>query len=308
MYHTPLTKPTALLFTGLCLLSCGGNKSDFDAMGTFEADEVIVSAEAAGKILAFDVEEGKTLTAGQQVGAIDSTQLRFTFIQLQENQKAVRAGMPDVQTQINATKKEIENGQSEKRRVENLVKGQVANQKQLDDVNLKIAVLEARLAAQQNSLNSTGTTLREQASAIDAQLAMVKDQLKKCRIVNPVNGTVLARYAMANEMTAPGKPLYKTADLSSVILRAYVSGNQMAGLKLGQTVNINVDAASGGYKTYQGTLAWISEKAEFTPKTIQTKEERENLVYAVKINVKNDGYLKLGMYGEVKLSSETASK
>jgi HlyD family secretion protein len=308
MHHTPLTKPATFLFAGLILISCSNNDSEFDAMGTFEADDVIVSAETAGKILSFDLQEGQTLTAGQQVGAIDSTQLGFTFLQLQENQRAIRAGMPDVQTQINATKKEIENVQIEKRRTENLVKGQVANQKQLDDINAKLAVLEARLAAQQNSLNSTSTTLRDQANAIEVQLRMVKDQLKKCRIVNPVNGTVLAKYAMANEMTLPAKALYKIADLSTLILRAYVSGNQMSGLKLGQTVNVNVDAADGGYKTYQGTVSWISEEAEFTPKTIQTKEERENLVYAVKINVKNDGYLKLGMYGEVELNSETASK
>jgi HlyD family secretion protein len=306
--RTPTLKPIAFAFTAFVLYSCGNKESNFDAMGTFEADEVIVSAEASGKILAFDVEEGQTLTAGQQVGAIDSTQLRLTSIQLQENQKAVRAGMPDVQTQINGTKKEIENAQIEKKRTENLVKGQVANQKQLDDINSKLAVLEARLAAQQNTLNSTSSTLREQANAIDAQMAMIKDQLKKCRIVNPVNGTVLAKYAMASEMTAPGKALYKTADLSTVILRAYLSGSQLSSLKLGQAVSVNVDAPDGKYKAYQGTVAWISEKAEFTPKTIQTKEERENLVYAIKINVKNDGYLKLGMYGEVKLGSDTTSK
>jgi HlyD family secretion protein len=160
-------------------------------------------------------------------------------------------------------------------------------------------VLEARLAAQQNSLTTTTSTLNEQSNAIGIQLAMVEDQLKRCNLVNPINGTVLTKYVMENEMTMPGKALYKIADLSAVTLRAYVSGNQLPELKLGQQVEVLVDAADGEYKTYTGTVTWISDKAEFTPKTIQTKEERANLVYAVKISVKNDGFLKLGMYGEV---------
>ncbi len=272
----------------------------FDATGTFEATEIIVSSEAAGKLLAFNLEEGQVLQTGQKIGAIDSTQLYLTRLQLRENQKAVLAGKPDIKTQMEATKKEIENARVEKNRIENLVKGEVASQKQLDDINTKIAVLESRLAAQQSSLNTTTSTLTQQANAINAQLAMVEDQLKKCNIINPVDGTVLTKYAMQNEMTAPGKALYKIADLSSVILRAYISGSQLSQIKLGQSVKVLVDAPDDGYKEYTGTITWVSDKAEFTPKTIQTKDERANLVYAVKINVKNDGYLKLGMYGEVK--------
>jgi HlyD family secretion protein len=221
---------------------------------------------------------------------------------LRENQKAVLAGRPDTRTQIEATKKEIENVLLEKKRIENLVKGEVATQKQLDDINSKLAVLEARLAAQQNSLNTTTTTLNEQSNAINIQLAIVQDQLQRCKIINPINGTILAKYAMQNEMTMPGKALYKLADLNTVILRAYISGSQLSQTKLGQQVKVLVDAPDDGYKEYTGTVSWISGKAEFTPKTIQTKEERANLVYAMKINVKNDGYLKLGMYGEVKFN------
>jgi HlyD family secretion protein len=187
-----------------------------------------------------------------------------------------------------------------KERIENLVKGEVANQKQLDDINTKLAVLEAKLAAQQSSLKTTTSTLTEQSNAIAVQMSMVQDQLAKCNIINPMEGTVLTKYAMQNEMTLPGKALYKIADLSTLILRAYVSGDQLPQFKLGQQVDVLVDAAEGEYKTYKGTITWVSDKAEFTPKTIQTKDERANLVYAVKINVKNDGYLKLGMYGEVK--------
>jgi HlyD family secretion protein len=291
---------TVLILSGVALFSCNNNNSEYDATGTFEADEVIISAEASGKILAFNLEEGQVVKQGEQVGFIDTTQLHLSKLQLRENQKAVLAGRPNTRTQIEATKKEIENVQLEKKRVENLVKGEVASQKQLDDINSKLSVLEARLAAQQNSLTTTTTTLNEQSNAIDIQLAIVQDQLNRCKIINPVGGTVLAKYAMQNEMTLPGKALYKIADLNTIILRAYISGNQLSQIKLGQTVKVLVDAPDGGYKEYAGTISWVSDKAEFTPKTIQTKEERANLVYAVKINVKNDGYLKLGMYGEVK--------
>jgi HlyD family secretion protein len=288
------------LLVAMFIFSCDNKNNKFDATGTFEATEIIVSSEAGGKLLAFNLEEGQVLKGGQNIGAIDSTQLYLTSLQLRENQKAVLAGKPDIKTQMEATKKEIENARVEKNRIENLVRGEVASQKQLDDINTKIAVLESRLAAQQSSLNTTTSTLTQQASAINAQLAMVEDQLKKCNIINPVDGTVLTKYAMQNEMTAPGKALYKIADLTSVILRAYVSGSQLSQIKLGQSVKVLVDAPDDGYKEYTGTITWVSDKAEFTPKTIQTKEERANLVYAVKINVKNDGYLKLGMYGEVK--------
>jgi HlyD family secretion protein len=282
------------------LISCYNNNEEFDATGNFEATETIVSAEASGKLIAFNLEEGQTLTAGEKIGIIDSTQLYLTKRQLRESQRAVLAGKPDVRTQIESTKKEIENTLLEKQRIENLVKGEVASQKQLDDINSKLAVLEARLAAQRNSLNITASTLNEQSSAISVQLLSVEDQLRKCTIVNPINGTVLTKYAMANEMTLPGKALYKIADLSTLILRAYVSGNQLPQFKIGQQVNVLVDGPDGKYKNYKGTITWASDKAEFTPKTIQTKDERANLVYAIKISVPNDGFLKLGMYGEVK--------
>ncbi len=271
----------------------------FDATGTFEATEVIVSSEASGKILAFNLEEGQVLKGGQKIGFIDSTQLYLSKLQLRENQRAVLAGKPDITTQVQATKREIENTLGEKKRVENLVRGEVASQKQLDDINTKLAVLESRLAAQQSSLKTTTAALTEQSNAINVQMMMVEDQLRKCSVINPIEGTVLTKYAMQNEMTLPGKALYKIADLSTLILRAYVSGNQLPQFKLGQTVDVLVDAPEGEYKTYKGTITWVSDKAEFTPKTIQTKDERANLVYAIKISVKNDGYLKLGMYGEV---------
>ena len=288
------------LLSAMVLISCDNNKNEFDATGAFEANEVIVSAEASGKILAFNLEEGQEIKEGDHVGYIDSTQLYLSKLQLRESQKAVLAGRPDTRTQIEATKREIENVKLEKSRIENLVKGEVAAQKQLDDINSKLSVLEARLSAQQNSLTTTTTTLNEQSNAINIQLSIVQDQLRRCKIINPVSGTVLSKYAMQSEMTLPGKALYKIADLNTIILRAYISGGQLSQIKLGQQVKVKVDAPENGYKEYTGTITWVSDKAEFTPKTIQTKEERANLVYAMKINVNNDGFLKLGMYGEVK--------
>lgn len=284
----------------LVIFSCANDTGKFDATGTFEATEIIVSSEASGRLLEFKLEEGDVLKQGQRIGAIDSTQIYLSKLQLRESQKAVLASRPDIQTQMEATKKEIANALAEKKRIENLVKGEVANQKQLDDINTKLAVLESRLAAQQNSLKTTTATLNEQSNAINVQMAMVQDQLRKCTVINPVEGTVLTKYAMQNEITVPGKALYKIADLSTLILRGYVSGEQLPQFKLGQQVTVMVDAPDHGYKSYTGTITWVSDKAEFTPKTIQTKDERANLVYAIKISVKNDGYLKLGMYGEVK--------
>lgn len=291
-----------LLTLLLSLTACTNGDSTFDATGTFEATEVIVAAEVSGKLLSFNLEEGQTLKAGEQVGKTDSTQLYLTKLQLRENQKAVLAGKPNISTQIEATKKEIASAKLDKQRIENLVKGEVASQKQLDDINAKLDVLEARLAAQQNSLNTTTSTLNEQSNAINVQLLSIEDQLKKCTIINPIDGVVLTKYTEQNEITVPGKALYKIADMSSLILRAYISGSQLPTIKLGQPVSVLVDGPDDTYKTYSGTITWVSEKAEFTPKTIQTKDERANLVYAIKINVKNDGYLKLGMYGEVKFN------
>jgi HlyD family secretion protein len=290
----------AILLLAAIISSCNNKNDRYDASGTFESTEIIVSSQANGQLVEFAVDEGDTLQAGAAVGYVDSTQLHLTKLQLLENQKAILAGRPDVQSQTDATQKQIDNTQLDKQRIENLVKGNVATQKQLDDVNSKLAVLQAQLAAQKSALNNTTATLNEQGNAVTAQLALINDQLKKCVIVNPINGTVLASYANAGEVTAMGKPLYKIADLSAMELKAYITGDQFANVKLGQKVTVLVDDGTGKYRTYDGEVDWISNKAEFTPKTIQTKNERAHLVYATKIKVKNDGYIKIGMYGELK--------
>lgn len=287
--------PPLLVF----LLACGNDNGKFDASGTFEATEVIVSSEANGKIMSLTIQEGDELKAGQPVGNIDSTQLYLTKLQLLQNQRAILSGRPDVAIQLQATQKELDNALADKKRIENLTKGEVASQKQLDDANTRIAVLQSRLDAQKSSLNTSNTTLNEQAKTIEVQLRQIQDQLNKCKLVNPIDGTVLTKYSNAFEMTSIGKPLYKIADLTWVELRTYVTNDQFSNVKLGQKVKVSVDAEGGNYKTYEGTVDWINNKAEFTPKTIQTKNERANLVYAIKIKVKNDGFIKIGMYGEV---------
>ncbi len=289
-----------LLALSTLFFSCKNNGLENDASGTFEATETVISAEAAGKIMAFDIDEGDLLTAGQTIGYIDSTQLYLTKLQLQQNQKAILSGRPDTKVQLEALQKELDNALSDKQRIENLVKGNVASQKQLDDANTRIAILQSKMAATKSSLTTTTSTINEQSNTVAIQLASVEDQLRKCRIVNPVNGTVLTKYANAFEVTAPGKPLYKIADLTEMYLRAYITADQFGKAKIGDKVKVSIDAAEGTTKEYEGVIEWISNKSEFTPKTIQTKDERANLVYAVKIKVKNDGLIKIGMYGEVK--------
>ena len=283
----------------LCV-SCGPDGELSDASGSFEAVETIISAEATGRILSLTVSEGEHLRAGQVIGAVDSTQLYLTRLQLLQNRKAILSGRPDVNAQTESLKKELATAIDDKNRIANLVKGGVASQKQLDDAESRIAVIQARINSQSSVLGTTTSSLNEQAAATEIQLAQVEDQLRKCKLVNPVDGQVLTKYAEQNEVTATGKPLYKIADLSTMVLRAYVSGNQLPQLKLNQKVTVSTDDGNGGMKSTEGTITWISDKAEFTPKTIQTKDERANLVYAIKVSVKNDGSYKIGMYGEVK--------
>jgi HlyD family secretion protein len=285
---------------GFLLFGCAAKEDQADATGSFEATETIVSAEASGKLLRFDLNKGAEAKAGQVVGYIDSMQLHLTRMQLLQSQKAVLSNKPDVKAQLEALESELENAKSDKKRVENLVKGEVASQKQLDDANTRIAVLQSRIAAQKSQLGTSTSSFNEQARTIGVQLQQVEDQIRKCKIVNPITGTVLSTYANPFEMTAVGRPLYKVSDLSTIDLRAYITEDQFAKVKLGQGVKVLVDAPGGGMKTYDGTVNWINTKAEFTPKTIQTKDERANLVYAITVHVKNDGLLKIGMYGEVK--------
>ena len=284
----------------LLLTMCNNGETDFDATGNFETDEVIVSSEASGKILKLKIEEGTTLTAGQNVGYIDTLQLFLRKKQLEYSVGAVLAKKPNADVQLSALREQMATARREQTRIENLLKADAATQKQLDDIKAQIDLLQKQYNALQSSLTISTQSLQSETLPLKAQLDQVEDQIKKSIIINPIQGTVLTRYALQDEVTGQGKALYKIADLTSLILRAYLNGNQLAEIKLGQQVKVLVDGPDGGYKNYEGNILWISDKAEFTPKTIQTKDERANLVYAVKIKVKNDGFIKIGMYGEVK--------
>jgi HlyD family secretion protein len=216
--------------------------------------------------------------------------------------RAIEAKQPNAMVQLASITEQIETTQREKKRIENLLKDDAATQKQLDDINAQLDLLKRQYTASQSTLTITKQSLQSETLPMQAQLEQVEDQIVKSQILNPINGTVLTLYTKQNEVVNPGKALYKIADLSTIILRAYISGSQLSQIKLGQQVEVYVDSPNGEYKKYSGVIFWVSDKAEFTPKTIQTKEERANLVYAIKIDVKNDGYLKLGMYGEVKFN------
>ena len=293
---------TIALVAGIAtmLTSCNDNNVSFDASGSFEAEETIISSEATGTIKRLEIEEGQTLEAGQNIGYIDSLQLYLKKKQLEAQSIAILGKKPNISVQLSALQEQLKTAEKERTRVANLVKGDAATPKQLDDINAQIEVLKKQIEAQQSSLSISSDGLGKDVVPLQVQIEQLNDQLAKCNIINPTNGTVLAKYAEANEMTATGKPLYKIADLSNIILRAYITGDQLTQVKLNQTVKVLTDDGKGGYKETEGTISWINDKAEFTPKTIQTKNERANMVYAIKVKVKNDGTYKIGMYGEIK--------
>ena len=290
----------AFILAAAFLIGCSNGNRDFDATGTFESEEIIVSSEAMGKLVMFQVEEGMQLKQNQIVGVVDTTQLHLKKKQLLSSITAVLSKQPDISAQLAALQKQIETTEVEKKRIENLVKLDAATTKQLDDINSQLEVLNKQYTAAKSSLTITKQGLQSETLPLIAQVEQIEDQIKKSYITNPIDGTVLTRYAKLDEITSNGKTLYKIADLSEMTLRAYVDGDQLGQIKLGQKVKVYVDKGEGEQKEMSGEIYWVSSKAEFTPKTIQTKDERANLVYAIKVKVINDGYLKIGMYGEVK--------
>jgi HlyD family secretion protein len=305
---------TVIFLLLIIFSSCKNNKDEYDASGTFEATETIVSAEANGVIKSFKIDEGQILDSGQQIGYIDTTQLYLKKKQLEAQVKAMGYKLPDISKQTGQFKQQAAVTQStldhllkEKARTENLVKADAATPKQLDDINAQIETVKQQIKAIYKQGEAQTSALKTQRSGISAdvsplyfQIDQLNDQLQKSKIINPVKGTILTKFAEENEMATVGKPLYTIADLSTIALRAYITGDQFSAIKLGHQVKVLVDDTSGKSRQYEGTIEWINNKAEFTPKTIQTKDERANLVYAIKIRVKNDGTLKIGMYGEVK--------
>ena len=302
------TKWALLIVIYSLFVGCSGSKNDFEASGTFEAEETIISAEATGVIRQFDVEEGQELTAGQIIGYIDSTQLYLKKRQLESQIRALQGRKPNIAVQLSALQAQLQTAQTERTRLEKLVAGDAATRKQLDDVNAQIEVLKKQINAQQSSLKISSDGISDDVATLQVQIEQLEDQLAKHRLTAPQNGTVLAKIAKVNELTTVGKPLYKIADLQNITFRAFVTSAQLTQLKIGQNVLVFADFGEKKRREYKGTISWISDKSEFTPKTIQTQDERANLVYAVKITVKNDGYLKIGMYGKVNFNQESSGK
>lgn len=283
-------------------VSCGSEPA-FDAQGTFEATEVVVSSEATGRILDFGVEEGMQVAHGVTVGTIDSLQLHLQRRQLAAQLAALIGSRPDIRAQAAALREQIVKQRTEHARTSNLLRDGAATQKQLDDIEAQIRVLESQLTATLSTLGKNTATINDNAAALEAQIAALDDRIAKCRIVPPVDGTVLVKYAEAGELAAAGKPLMKIADLDNVYLRAYFTSDQLGRIRLGDRVRVVADFGGDERYDYEGRIAWIASESEFTPKTIQTKDSRANLVYAVKIAVENDGRLKIGLAGEVMLES-----
>ena len=286
----------------LLLTACGKGNGGYDASGVFETTEVIVSAEANGKIMQLNFIEGQQVEQGKPIGYIDTVQLYLKKMQLLTNTSAVKSGRVDIPRQIAAIKQQIATQKNEQKRFTNLVKANAANQKQLDDINAQILVLERQLTAQTELLENSNKNISEQSSGLGVQVAQINDQIQKSIISSPINGTILSKYAEQGELATQGRALFKVADIEHMFLRAYITASQLTQVKIGQVVKVYADFGEKEMKEYSGTITWISDKSEFTPKTIQTRDERANLVYAVKVAVKNDGYLKYGMYGELKLN------
>jgi HlyD family secretion protein len=259
---------------------------------------VLISAESNGKITFFNIEEGDRLKAGQLVAITDTLQLHLKKAQLEASIRAIQNKTQDVQAQIDVLEEQKKTIQREVRRVEALVKEEAATQKQLDDLQGELEIVEKRINATRTQLETNNSGLLSEIEPLKVQIAQIEDQIDKCKIINPVNGTVLGKYAEPGEITTFGRPLYKIADLDKITLRAYVSETQLAAIKIGQEMVVRIDDGEH-YKTEKGKLTWISDEAEFTPKEIQTKEARVNLVYAIKVVLPNDGAFKIGMPGEI---------
>ena len=294
-------KKIMILATGLVVLaSCGNKDVDYDASGVFETTEVLVSARGTGEIISLNIEEGQQVKANEELGRLDVTQLELKKDQLKSGKTAATSRKLNTQQQVASINQQIQNLQKEKARFEALLKDGAATQKQVDDIGYQIAVLQKQLSAVNEQVSTANTSIDGQSAGFDAQIGQVDDMLRQAIITSPIDGVILSKYAEQGEFAAPGRALFKVADVSQMRLRAYITADLLTNVKIGQKVKVYADQGDKGRKEYEGTVSWISSEAEFTPKTIQTRNERSNLVYAVKIDVKNDGIIKRGMYGDVK--------
>ena len=292
---------TCIIAATLAMLAgCAGNEKEFDATGTFEATEVTVAAEQSGALTKFDVNEGDNIALGKEVGVIDTTQIWLKIKQAGATKAVYQSQKPNMEAQIAATRQLLAKAKQDQQRYKELVADGAAPSKMLDDATNQVKVLQKQLDAQISTLSNQLSTLNSQISTTDVQVSQLQDQLRKCHITSPVAGTVLEKYVEKGEFVATGKPLFKMANTSQMFIRAYVTSAQLQNIKVGQKAKVFADYGDGKKKEYLGTVSWISSKSEFTPKTILTDDERADLVYALKVAIKNDGYVKIGMYGEVK--------
>ena len=282
------------------LAACSTREKEYDATGTFEATETTVFAEQSGALLKLEVNEGDELDMGREVGLIDTTQTWLKILQLGATKEVYQSQKPDMERQIAATRQQLAKAKQEEQRYRELVADGASPSKMLDDAVSQVKVLQRQLEAQISSLSTSTRALDKQKAATDVQVSQLRDMLRKCHIVTPTGGTVLEKYVERGEFVAVGKPLFKIADTQNMYMRAYVTSAQLQTVKLGQKVKVFADYGNGQKKEYDGTITWISSRSEFTPKSILTDDERADLVYAVKVAVQNDGFVKIGMYGEVK--------
>lgn len=287
------TKYFALVLMAI-LVSCGGNNDKADGYGNLEATEITISAETNGKLEFFKLEEGDVLQPNSLIGLVDTLQLYFNKQQLIASKQTTRSKSKNVLSQIDVLKEQLKTALNEQKRVKNMFAENSATKRQLDDIDGKVSVLKEQIIG----VETQNAPIVNEVKSLDVQIAKTNDQIQKSKIINPIQGTVLAKYVQPNEVVAFGKPLYKIADLSEMLLRVYVSETQLPQIKIGQKVTVKIDNGNS-MKSYPGMVSWISSSAEFTPKIIQTKEERVNLVYAVKVKIKNDGSLKIGMPAEM---------
>jgi len=287
--------------TAMAIFSSCDKEPEYDASGNFEATDVTLSAETAGKILQFDITEGDTIAAGQLIALIDTTQLHYQRQQLLYQHSASNVSRPDITIQLAASRRELEKQELEKRRIDNLLADGAATTKQLDDINAAISMLRDRIAAQQSTLRNSSASIDQSTQALAMKVQQIDDMIADCHITAPISGTVLTKYCEPGEYAMPGKPLLKIADLNKIYLRAYFTSDQLADISLGQQVTVIANFGGDKLFEYSGKITWIASENEFTPKNIQTQDTRSNLVYAVKIAVANDGRLKIGGYGNVRL-------
>ena len=294
----------AFVYFGILTLfffsSCKEKEKEYDATGTFEATETTVFAEQSGALLTFSVNEGENIEANMEVGLIDTTQTWLKIQQLHATKEVYRSQKPDMERQIAATRQQLVKARQDEQRYRELVADGAAPSKMLDDASSQVKVLQRQLDAQISSLSTSSRALDKQTAAAEVQVSQLRDQLRKCHIITPTKGTVLEKYVERGEFVSIGKPLFKMADTENMYMRAYVTSAQLQNIKIGQQVKVFADYGNNQRKEYQGTISWISSRSEFTPKTILTDDERADLVYAIKVAIKNDGFVKIGMYGQVK--------